>query len=258
MPSLTKEFLVREYLKNKRSFADIAKQLGTYPNKIRRAAVSMGISPRDKSVAQKQALKSGRHGHPTKGKGHSHATKEKISDTTYSNWESMDEKERNRRSDMGKEQWENKTEEEKNEFYKLSGEAIRKASVEGSKLEKYLLEALTSSGFRVDFHREHMLLNERLQVDLFLPELSTAIEVDGPSHFKPVWGEEALERSQKSDKQKTGLILSSGFVLIRIQQDKALSNKYKRIILSRLLKSLDQIKQKYPPREERYIEINGE
>ena len=78
MNSLSKEFLIKEYLENKRSFSSIAKQLGTYPNKIRRPAISMGIQPRDKASAQKNALKSGRHKHPTKGKGHSQKTKEKI------------------------------------------------------------------------------------------------------------------------------------------------------------------------------------
>ena len=31
MSSLSKEFIVEEYVKNKRSFSSIAKQLGTYP-----------------------------------------------------------------------------------------------------------------------------------------------------------------------------------------------------------------------------------
>ena len=100
-----------------------------------------------------------------------------------------------------------------------------------------------------------MLLNERLHIDLFLPDMATAIEVDGPSHFEPVWGEEALLRTQKADQQKTGLLLSNGFVLIRVKQQKGLSEKYKREILSSLTKTLDGIKKKYPSRENRYIEI---
>ena len=100
-----------------------------------------------------------------------------------------------------------------------------------------------------------MLLNERLHIDLFLPDISTAIEVDGPSHFEPVWGDEALSRTQRSDQQKTGLLLSSGFVLIRVKQTKGLSEKYKRETLSKILSELKQIKKKYPSRENRYIEI---
>ena len=255
MSSLSKEFLIQEYINKKRSFSSIAKQLGTYPNKVRRAAIEMGIAPRSKSSAQKYALKSGRHAHPTKGRGHSTRTKEKISDTTYKYWEEMDDEEKNKRSEIGKKHWDSLTEEQKKNIHQLSGEAIRKASKEGSKLEKYLFESLTKHGFRVDFHREHMLLNERLHIDLFLPDISTAIEVDGPSHFEPVWGDEALSRTQRSDQQKTGLLLSSGFVLIRVKQTKGLSEKYKRETLSKILSELKQIKKKYPSRENRYIEI---
>ena len=255
MASLSKEFLFQEYVKNKRSFHSIAKELGTYPNKIRRAAISMGIKPRDKAKAQKNALASGRHKHPTKGKGHAETTKEKISHTTYKYWEDMDDKERDKRSDIGKQHWDSLSEEKKRDIHRLSGDAIRKASKEGSKLEKHLFASLTERGFVVSFHKEHMLLNERLHIDLFLPEMATAIEVDGPSHFEPVWGDEALSRNQKSDQKKTGLLLSNGFVLIRIKQKKALSEKYKREIVASLVKELDRIKKKYPSRENRHIEI---
>ena len=52
MESLNREYFVREYILNKRSFASIAEEFGTYPNKIRRAAISVGIEPRSKSEAQ--------------------------------------------------------------------------------------------------------------------------------------------------------------------------------------------------------------
>ena len=44
--------------------------------------------------------------------------------------------------------------------------------------------------------------NNRLEIDLYVTDLQTAIEVDGPSHFEPVWGEENLIKNQRSDKQK--------------------------------------------------------
>ena len=88
-----------------------------------------------------------------------------------------------------------------------------------------------------------------------MPELGVAIEVDGPSHFEPIWGQEALERTQKSDKQKNGLILYSGLVLIRIAQKKNISEKYKRELMLSLRNNLEEISVKYPSRENRYIEI---
>ena len=255
MESLNREYFVREYILNKRSFASIAEEFGTYPNKIRRAAISVGIEPRSKSEAQSCALSSGRHKHPTKGRKHSQKTREKISNSVYDNWQSMDSKEKARRSELSKKQWENMTEEQKTELQKLSSEAIRKASREGSKLEKYILENLILEGYRVDFHKKHMLLNEKLEIDLFLPELSVAIEVDGPSHFKPVWGVDNLIKNQKADRQKTGLILESGLVMVRIKQEKKLSQRYQREVEGKLFELLKKIQDKYPKENERYFEI---
>jgi|TARA_R110002051_G_C8630251_1_gene484663 very-short-patch-repair endonuclease len=254
MNSLSKKYLFREYVTKKRSFSSIAEEMGTYPNKIRRAAISMGIIPRDKSSAQKEALGSGRHKHPTKGTRRSSQTKEKISNSVYDNWQLMDSKERDRRSKMAQKQWEQMTEEQRKNLLIVSNRAIRKASKEGSKLEKFILESLTIEGYRVEFHKERALLNEKLEIDLFIPELSVAIEVDGPSHFEPVWGQQAFERTQSSDRQKSGLVLSMGLVLIRIKHTKGLSEKYKRETLADLKVELEKIKKEFP-KEERFIEI---
>lgn len=64
-----REFLQAEYLDKGRSTHEIAGELGTYANRIVRALRYHGLPTRDRSDAQKAALKSGRHAHPTKGKG---------------------------------------------------------------------------------------------------------------------------------------------------------------------------------------------
>lgn len=255
MTYLSREYLFQEYVINKRSFSSIADEMGTYPNKIRRAAITMGIKPRDKSSAQKEAINSGRHKHPTKGTKRNQNTKDKISNSVYDSWKDMPPEERHRRSKIAQKQWEEMSDDHKANLLRLSNQAIRKASKEGSKLEKFILEALTIEGYRVEFHKEHMLVNERLEIDLFIPELSVAIEVDGPSHFEPVWGEEALEKTQSSDRQKSGLILSMGLVLIRIKHTKGLSEKYKRETLADLKNELEKIKRRIPKKHERFIEI---
>lgn len=70
--------IIMEYLKEKISITALAKKYGTYENKIRRILIKNGTKLRDKSVAQKLALKSGRHKHPTKGKHRSDEEKLKI------------------------------------------------------------------------------------------------------------------------------------------------------------------------------------
>ena len=92
-------------------------------------------------------------------------------------------------------------------------------------------------------------------MDLYLPQHRTAIEVDGPSHFKPVWGQDNLDKNIKADQQKTGLILQSDLVMIRIKQNQSLTQRYMRNTLKKLLTLLNNIKQHYPKENERYFEL---
>jgi hypothetical protein len=73
-----KAYYKREYVDAMRSMHDIAKEHNTYVNKIRREIMSYNYAIRDKSEAQKAALKSGRHKHPTKGTERSLEVKQKI------------------------------------------------------------------------------------------------------------------------------------------------------------------------------------
>lgn len=240
------------------SYPEIAKMAGTYPNKIRRIAKASGIESRTKSSAQKLALDSGRHTHPTKGKKHSEKSKLQISESMATSWEGLSTQERDRRSKMAKDQWESMSIEEQEEFRRLASNAVREAAKNGSKLEHYLMAELIGLGYRVEFHKEHMVKNDRLQVDLYLPKLNTAIEVDGPSHFKPIWGNEVLQRNRKADAQKDGLLLGMGMCVIRIRQTKGLSEKYKRDLLNMLVAAVEQIDKKFPESSKRHIILGEE
>jgi len=56
-----KQLIQKLYAEQKISFADIAKQQGTYSNKVLRDAKKLGIPIRDKASAQRNALKTGKH-----------------------------------------------------------------------------------------------------------------------------------------------------------------------------------------------------
>ena len=60
--------VIELYNEKNKSTYEIAKQLETYPNKIRRTLIKHGYELKDKSAAQKAALNSGRSLHPTAGK----------------------------------------------------------------------------------------------------------------------------------------------------------------------------------------------
>ena len=250
-----KKFLMREYIDSQKSFSEIAKQVGTYANKIRRDAKRLGVVSRDRSQAAKIALESGRSTHPTKNKKMTDEVKNKISESQGKIWDSLSNKDREKRSEIGKKSWNSKSEEEKKYVIEKGANAIREAARTGARLEKFLLYELTKKKFEVQFHKEHLLKNQRLQIDLFVPKLRVAIEVDGPSHFKPVWGEKNLERNKKSDRQKTGLILGQGFVLIRIKQDKRISQRYFRGVVDSLVVELEKIEKSFPQENKRYIEL---
>ena len=255
MNNNTDKDIIKLYNSGNYSTYELAEKFETYPNKIRRILRKNGIPLRSKSAAQKNALKKGRASHPTKGKTQSDTTRRKISDSQGRVWDDMGDEERQKRSDTGRDAWNKKSEEEKKQLIRKAQDAIRESSKIGSKMERFLLTRLTEEGFRVDFHKDHWLRNQQLQVDLFIPSLRTAIEVAGPSRFKPVWGMDNLIKNQRADRQKTGLILESGLVMIRIKQEKKLSQRYQREVERGLFELLKRIRDKYPKENERYFEI---
>lgn len=230
------------YSKQKLSFQDIAEKYDTYPNKIRRDAKKFNIKIRDKSEAQKNALKSGKHSHPTKGKKRPENTKMKIGQSVMQSWDNLSDKELEKRKDIARYNWEQLDEHTKANMQKKANTAVRESSKVGSKLEKFLHSKLLSMGYQVQFHKEQSLVTTKLQIDLFLPTINTAIEVDGPSHFAPVWGEDALKRNKTYDKKKEGLITGKGWHLVRIKQTKDFSPTRGEMILGKLVTILEKCK----------------
>lgn len=223
------------YVDKRMSLGDIAKELNTYPNKIRRDAKKYHIKLRDKSHAQKNALKTGKHKHPTKGTKRDADTASKIGMGVMQNWAQLNDDEKLKRIKKSKQIWENMSDEQKTYMQKLAIDAVRKTSKEGSKLEKFILQGLLSSGYKVDFHKEQFLSNTKLQLDIFLPASNIAIEIDGPSHFAPVWGDQALARNQDYDQKKSGLLIGKGIKLIRIKQEHDFSNTRAKLVLDKIL-----------------------
>jgi len=248
-----KKFFQQLYDNRGLSWSVIAKMCGTYTNKVRRDAVRLGIESRSKSEAQALALSTGRHHHPTKDKCHSKTTKIRISESVAEDWDNMTTAQRQKKRDEAKERWNKKTDEEIRQFREAAGEGVRTAAKEGSALEKYLLEELISVGYKVEFHKEHWVIREKLQIDLFLPELNIALEVDGPSHFKDIWGKDNLRKNKLRDNEKTGLLLQRGCVIIRVRQKQSLSQRYKRDILKSVLNALRDIETKRPQAGKRHI-----
>jgi very-short-patch-repair endonuclease len=244
------------YIKEQKSTYEIASLLKTYANKIRRILVKNGIELKNKSEAQKNALIKGTATIPTKGKKRTEEEKIKISQSVKTSWKNLSEKEYQKRVELAKEKWNNMSNLQKQNMAAAAIKAIQIAGKEGSKLEKFILHELTSHGYVVEFHKTNLLANQNLEIDMYIPTLRTIIEVDGPSHFLPIWGAEKLSKQIKADAHKTGLILSKGLAIVRIKNlSDSVSLFDKQQLKNKLLTILDSIKNKFPESSNRYIEI---
>ena len=119
-------------------------------------------------------------------------------------------------TEAAKERWDNIPADKKREMQEKAGRALRMAAVEGSKQEKFLKEKLQEMGIEVVMHKKG-LIQGNFEIDLLLPELNTIIEVDGPQHFLPVFGEDKLAEVIKMDSIKNGLLIAKGYCVIRVK-----------------------------------------
>ena len=191
--------IIKMYKEQKLSTYQIAKKLNTYPNKN-------NVELNDKSQAQKNALAQGQSKIPTQGRKRSEEERIKISKSLKKRWDNLDDKTYQEYVERAKKRWNDMSAEEKSMISKSAIQAIQKAGKEGSKLEKFLKEELTKKGFKIEIHKKNLLPNENLEIDMYFPEMKAIIEIDGPSHFLPIWGEEKLQKQIKSDSHKTKMI----------------------------------------------------
>jgi very-short-patch-repair endonuclease len=218
-------------------------------------AKSVGVVTKNRSETQKDVLKTGVATPPMLGKTHSSQAKLKISNALTESWSNLSDEEREYRQQLVKQQWDEKTEAEKQQFLDKGNKAVRQAARHGSKLEREIFKHITRLGYKAHIHEEHTLINSKLHLDIFIPELKTVVEIDGPSHFSNIWGKKALVKTKQSDEQKNGLVALAGYCMIRVKQKKNLSQSFIRKINEELTPVLEGIKNKYPSQGQRFFEI---
>ncbi len=214
MAKIDEGYVLKKYQENSSTYS-IAKELGTYPKKIERILKKNGVTMRTRSEAQANAIKTGRSKHPTKGEKRSEEDKNKISRGKELSWKNTSDEDREKFSKQAKERWEKIPADKKREMMEKAGRALRIAAIEGSKAEKFLERKLNEMGYDVVLHKKD-LVEGNFEIDLFLPQINTIIEIDGPQHFLPVFGEKKLQEVIKFDSIKNGLLISKGFVLLEL------------------------------------------
>tara|TARA_Y100000385_G_C12915581_1_gene560177 strand:- start:145 stop:909 length:765 start_codon:yes stop_codon:yes gene_type:complete len=246
--------VIRLYNEEDCSTYEIAKKLDTYPNKIRRTLKKHKIPLKDKSQAQRIALQKGRSSHPTEGKKRSLEERVKISQSLENYWGDMSDLEKKRRAKQAKDNWQNMSASQRESMRSKGIAAIRAAAKEGSKLEKFFEKRLTEAGFRVQLHKL-LIPSENLEIDLYIPGLETIIEVDGPSHFLPIWGQDKLDKQINADLRKTGTLLTKGYVVIRVKSLGQESVAKREQMIESVINILNKLKTKKPNRKNRFIEV---
>jgi very-short-patch-repair endonuclease len=57
----------------------------------------------------------------------------------------------------------------------------------------------------------------KYEIDIMLPKEGVAIEIDGPHHHSPIFGEDRLLRTRDLDQIKNGVLIANGLKIIRIK-----------------------------------------
>ena len=96
---------------------------------------------------------------------------------------------------------------------------------------------------------------EKLEIDLYIPEIKAIIEVDGPSHFLPIWGQDKLQKQLNADIRKSGTLLTKGFIVFRVKSMGEESLKKREEMLKIVVDKLEEFKYNKPDRKERFIEV---
>jgi very-short-patch-repair endonuclease len=254
MSKIDEGYVIEQYQKNSSTYS-IAKELDTYPKKIERILKKNGVTLRSRSQAQANAIKTGRSKHPTKGEKRSEEDKNKISKGKELSWKNTSQEDREKFAQQAKKRWEKMPPDKKKEMMEKAGRALRIAAIEGSKAEKFLQKKLNEMGFDVILHKKD-LIEGNFEIDLFLPELNTIIEIDGPQHFLPVFGEKKLQEVIKFDSIKNGLLVSKGFCVVRVRYlCKNMSRAVERRLWDLVSKEVGKIKDKFPTKNKRFIEL---
>lgn len=225
-----------------KSLREVAEKFNVSATTIMRIIKKYG-KLREKSEAQRNAIVTGRAKHPTKGKKRDLEVRQRIGKKVEEAWNTIDEAEYERRINISKENWKNMDEEKKSELRTKSAKAIRAAAANGSKLEHLVREFLIKNGFNVLIHKKELVPNTKLECDILVPELKTVIELDGPSHYLDIWGQERLQKTQRADHEKNGLLLQYGYVIIRLRYPgEALSLQSKQRLEHQLLELMNRVK----------------
>ena len=192
------------------------------------------IKKRNKSEAQLNYLEQAGT-HQREGTTHSEDTKDAISDKMRVFYESDEgEAAKDRIREYRQQEWAEKTEAEKTAILEdlKSANRAKMQSGEGSNFENYLAEQLTAEGYAPEQRTKTWTPGNKFHVDIALPQEKVIIEVDGPTHWSPIYGDAELQKVIAKDARKDAVLLSNGWNILRVQDSSGSTTRarYKRVL----------------------------
>jgi very-short-patch-repair endonuclease len=214
--------VVRElYLDQGMSMRGVAKKVGVPLATLSRFMKKNGIFARSKGEAQKNFLKE--NDHQMKGHKHSDETRKRISSSLGEFWDGLTDEERTEvKRKIGaawQRKWAGMSDQDRRSMMETLSAKSREAQGNGSRLERFIAEELRKRSYLVEERSTNYTGGKDFETDLALPKELIAIEVDGPTHFLPIYGEEHLAQQKERDARKDDMINSIGYSVLRIQDN---------------------------------------
>lgn len=234
--------VVRElYLEQGLSMRSVAETIGVPLATLSRFMKKQGIFARSKGEAQKNFLKE--NDHQMKGRRHTAETKKKISSKLGEFWDSLSDDEREEvKKKIGsawRRKWAGMSDAERKLMMEGLSARARDAQGQGSRLERFIAEELRKRGYVVEERTTNYTTGKDFEVDLALPKERIAIEVDGPTHFLPIYGEEHLAQQQERDARKDDMINTTGYSVLRIRDN---NGPLSQLRIDKIVQAIDEVK----------------
>lgn len=217
-----KKYLVEEYVNNGRSTSSIAKEHSTdtkkvYPNTIRRLLKKYQVPLRDKSEAQKNFLAD--NPHPLEGRKRTPEEKKKISEGIQGWWDKLDDNEileiKEQMKERAEAKWAGLTVPEREKAILKMHQASREVAGMGGKNENAVADMLEAEGYGIVQRTNQFTPRNQFEIDMAIPSNRIAVEWDGAGHFRPIYGDKALEKTQAKDARKNDVLVKDGWIVIR-------------------------------------------
>ena len=238
--SLDENLIRRFYQDEGKSLREVAKTLGVSAPTLSRYMKKYGIVARDKAQAQKNYLNNNEH--QMKGRSHSDETKQKISNSIGEFWESLShEEEEALRAKIGsawKKKWASMSQQARSAMIEGLSNKAKESQGDGSRFERFVAHELRKAGYLVEERTTNYTAGKSFEIDIALPKEKIAIEIDGPSHFLPIYGEKQLFAQQERDERKNKMVNSSGYSVLRIRDNNGAMSKLR---INKIIEAIKEV-----------------